>query len=346
MISRNKIEYAFILSCLLFSCRKDKPDDVLQPTVSTGINGVFVTNEGNFQFGNAQVSYYEPSQTASTQDLFKPNNNRPLGDVCQSMYLFNSKAYIIVNNSSKIEVVNENTFVSSATITGFASPRYFLPVSNNKAYVTDLYSNTISIVDLSNNTISGNIACNGWTEQLAQAYGKVFVTSQSSNNLYIINTLTDVLMDSIVIGYAANSIAEDKNGKLWVLCNGSETNTINASLHRINPVTNVVEQTFTFSNSSDAPLKLHFNGTNDTLYFLNNGVYQMPITAGSLPSEALIPQVGNNFYALGIDPNNSVIYVADAVDYVQRGVVYRYQPDGTLINTFLAGINPGHFYFK
>lgn len=335
-----------ILFCLLFACRKDKPKDLLQPNISIVANGVYITNEGNFMFGNAKVSYYNPTQTMATEDLFQPANNRPLGDVCQSMCLFNGKAYLVINNSNKIEVVNSQTFVSSAVITGFTSPRYFLPVSNNKGYVTDLTSNNIAVVDLSSNTIIKKIPCNGWTEELVLSYGKAFVTNQRRDKVYVINTSTDMLIDSIAVGYASNSIKEDKNGKLWVLCGGNKTNNINASLHRINPITNLVEQTFTFSNSTDSPWRLDINGTNDTLYFLNKGVYRIAINSASLPTIPFISQVNNNFYGLGIDPTSGIIYVADAVDYVQRGVIYRYNSNGTLINTFLAGIIPSDFYFK
>jgi len=346
MIRKNNLFLIGILTCTLFACRKDKPEDLVQPPISIGANGVYITNEGNFMFGNGKVSYYDPTQATVTEDLFQPANSRPLGDVCQSMCLFNGKAYLIINNSNKIEVVNSNTFVSTAIISGFTSPRYFLPVSNNKAYVTDFTSNNIAIVDLSNNTISGNIPCSGWTEELVLAYGKAFVTNQKRDKIYVINTADDILTDSIGVGYASNSIVEDKNGRLWVMCGGKQTNSINASLHRINPVTNIVEQTFTFPNSSDSPWRLQINGTNDTLYFLNNGVYRMPINSTSLPAASFISQGSNNFYGLGIDPTSSIIYVADAVDYVQRGVIYCYKTDGTLINTFLAGIIPGDFYFK
>lgn len=339
--------YLFLLfSFLFFSCRKDKPDALPQTTVSVNSNGVFITNEGNFQFGNAKVSYYNPDQTTVTEDLFQPANNRPLGDVCQSLCLFNGKAYLVINNSNKIEVVNPQTFVASATIKGFSSPRYFLPVSKNKAYITDFTSNNISIVDLSTNVISGTIPCSGWTEELALAYGKAFVTNEKSNKVYVVNTSTDKLADSIVVGYASNSIKEDKNGKLWVLCSGNKTNSIKASLHCINPVTNQVEQSFQFPNASDNPWRLDINGTSDTLYFLNKGVYRMTINSTALPDSPFIPQESREFYGLGIDPINSIIYVSDAVDYVQRGIIYRYKAEGTLINTFPAGIIPGDFYFK
>lgn len=312
-----------------------------------GEEGVYITNEGNFQFGNAAVSYFEKGLTDAVPDLFEPANNRPLGDVCQSMFFFNGLAYLVINNSNKIEVVDANSFVSLATITDFNSPRYFLPVSNSKAYVTDLYDNAISIVDLSANKRIGEIPCNGWTEELALAYGKVFVTNRERNQLYIINTLNDQITDSITIGFGANSIVEDRNGKLWVLCSGSESKAINAGLYRINPINNTIEMTFSFSNSSNRPYRLDINGTNDTLYYLDSeGVFQLPINAVSLPTNAIILSEGRNLYGLGINPNTKEILVADAIDYVQRGRIYVYQPNGTLVKSFLAGIIPGDFYFK
>ncbi|MGQ0827812.1 MAG: DUF5074 domain-containing protein [Bacteroidota bacterium] len=341
----------FLLSVFwlgLSSCRKDKPEDFVQPIpVISNNGGVYITNEGNFQFGNAKISYYDFESGVSTEDLFKPANNRPLGDVCQSMCFFNRKAYLIINNSNKIEVVDPKSFVVSSTITGLVSPRYFLPVSNNKAYVTDFKANAISIIDLNNNVVTGNIPCFGWTEELVLAYGKVFIVNHNSNKVYVINTLTDAINDSISVGYASNSIREDKNGKLWVTCSGNPANNIFPTIHRINPINNQVELSITFANLSDNPYKLDINGSLDVLYYIADaGVYQLPITATTISSFPLIPKGSYNFYGIGIDPNDGTIYVADAVDYVQRGVILRYQSNGTFIDSFTAGIIPGDFYFN
>lgn len=342
----NKFIIALLLGSILFSCRKDVPPVGTDEIIIIGNRGVYITNEGNFMFGNATVSYYDITNNSSVEDLYEPANSIPLGDVCQSMCFFNNKAYIVVNNSGQVSVVNPETFEETTVITGFTSPRYFLPVSNNKAYVTDLYSNAVSVVDLSTNSVTGNIPCYGWTEKLVLSYGKAFVTNPQKDYLYVINTANDEISDSILIVRGAGSIAEDKNGKLWVLCSGNSSASVYAALIRINPINNAVEQTFTFGSLSDSPGKLCFNGSNDTLYFLNNGVYQMEISSFTLPTQALIAEGSMNFYGLGIDPDNGTVYVSDAIDYVQRGVILRYHPNGSFINSFLAGIIPGEFYFR
>lgn len=341
-----KYAFSIIYLILLLSCRKQSPEPQQHVVVnySSG-NGVYIVNEGNFQFGNSKISYYDFSSSAVITDVFESANNRPLGDVAQSMIEFNNKFYLVVNNSGKIEVVNSLDFKSVATITGFASPRYMLPISNNKAYVSDLYANSISIVDLNSNTIVGSVNCNGWTEEMVMIYGKVFVANQNKNYIYVINTINDQLEDSILVTKGGNSVVLDKYGKIWALCSGDPANNIAGGLYKINPLNNTVENTFSFSLTHN-PFKLKINASNDTLYFINGGIYKQPITSSSLPSTPFINKGQHNFYGLGIDPNTNIIYVSDALDYVQQGVVYRYTPNGSLINQFHAAIIPGNFCFN
>ena len=140
---KNK-KYLFFVGALfltLSSCVKDQPTEEEESALITSGNGVYIINEGNFQFGNASVSYYDVDTKTLKEDIYKTANSIALGDVAQSMAVLNNKAYIVVNNSSKIEVVNAQTFVSVATIAGLPSPRYFLAVNNAKAYVSDYKAN-------------------------------------------------------------------------------------------------------------------------------------------------------------------------------------------------------------
>lgn len=337
--------FPFLIGVLLLTaCRKDRPAPPVEQPVTMGEGGVYITNEGNFGWGNAGVSYYDIANGAVVEDLYQPANGVSLGDVCQSMRFFNGKGYVVVNNSNKVVVVDPNTFVATATITGFNSPRYFLPVSNAKAYVTDLYANAISIVDLNSYAITGHIACRGATEELVLAYGKAFVTNTLRNHVYVIDTATDQLVDSIAVSRGGNSIVEDAQGKLWVACSGGGGT--QPALYRIDPATVQVEATYTFGSSSASPWRLTTNGDHSVLYFLNDDVYRMAITDGTLPSTPFIAANDRNFYGLGVDSDNGTVYVADAIDYTQRGVVFRYATDGSAMDEFLAGRIPGGFVFR
>jgi len=107
----------------------------------------------------------------------------------------------------------------------------------------------------------------------------------------------------------------------------------------------IPEKVFTFTDINDVPSRLAINSGGDTLYFLNNGVFQMPVTSSAIPEIAFIPSAGL-FYGLGIDPVNGNIFVSDAVDFVQNGWVYRYdQTTGALLNSYSVETIPGSFCF-
>ncbi len=338
------------LLVFFFSCRSDKPLEEVEPSITiTPNSGVFIINEGNFTRGNGSVGYYNKATGDVIEDLYKPINKQQLGDVVQSMNIFNGKAYLMVNNPLKVEVVDPETFVSLGVIKGITSPRYLLPVSNGKAYVSNYKTNTIHIIDLNNKVVTGGISCGygEFNEQMVLAYGKAYVTTPASNKVYVINTRTDVVEDSIPVGRGASSIQEDANGKLWVLCSGKESANELAGLYRIDPVSNKVEWSSNFSDNTQRPGNLVSNGDHTALFYISNeGVFKFMITSETLPSTPIIPRGTMYLYAIGIDPKDGTIYVGDASGFTAAGVVYRYKPDGTFINSFRTGIGPNSFYFN
>lgn len=334
-----------IILTLFLSCKKDRPDDHASALTLSANQGVFIGSEGNFQFGNASLSYYDFSSGNVSELVFKNNNNRELGDVCQSLYQTSDELYLTLNNSSKIEVINKYTFQSLGIINGLTSPRYFLPVSNQKAYVTDLYANAIYVVNKNNFSIQKQIKVNGWTEELVMVFGKVFVCHKDNNQLYVFDAASDELVDSIVVGTSPTAIHQDKNGMLWVLCSGDyQDENDNPALVQVSPVNMEVTKRFLFKEN-DQVSHLAFNGGNDTLYYLNKGVFQMDINEGSLPEVPLVNLSNHNLYGLGVDPSGRGILVSDAIDYVQRSTVMHYDSKGQLIKSFSAGINTGSFSF-
>lgn len=341
--------FVSFLGIFLFAvaCKKDKPLPEPEKPANPGTSakgGVFIVNEGNFQWGNASLGYFSFSDSSVSSDLFKSANNRPLGDVFQSMAIHKGRGFLVVNNSGKIEVINPKDGKSSATINGLSSPRYFLPF-NSKAYVSNYSGNAITVVDLNTLKATKDIPCKGWTEEMIAANGKIFVSNLESEFIYIINPEKDLITDSIKTGYGSNSIVKDKNGKIWVLCGGDNSKGKPGSLHRINPISNAVETSFFYQNKDQNPFKLRVNSSGEVLYYLENGVQKMPVTASSLPASPFIKQEGTNYWALGIEPETGNIFVGDAIDYVQNGKAMVYGANGNYLYSFPTGIIPGGFYF-
>lgn len=315
-------------------------------------SGVFVTCEGQFSYGQASLSYYDPAQKRVENGVFARANAMSLGDVAQSMTIHNGKGYVVVNNSKIIFVIDPDTFKVLGTIEGLVSPRYIHFVSGAKAYVTDLYDPRITIVDPRTLEITGRIEVEGHTstERMVQWGQYVFVNCWSyDNTVLVVNTATDEVVDEIDVGIQPVAMAIDCHGKLWVLTDGGYDGSPYGheapTLYRIDAATRRIEQQFRF-RLGDAPRGLCLNGAGDTLYLINGGVWAMDVTAERFPVQALVADSGTILYGLGVDPASGEIYVADAIDYQQPGVVYRYSAAGELMDEFYVGITPGGFCFK
>jgi len=344
-----KLLFYCLVLLTVFGCEKKTDYDPV-PAPSNYSNAVWVVNQGMFQAGDASLTYYNKVSHTATTDIFSQVNGRPLGDVFQSMSLINGQYYLLVNNSNKIEICDTTTFKNTAEITNVPSPRYMLPVSATKAYISALSfsGGAVSVFDLTQNKITGTIPVNLWTEEMLVANNQVFTTQVFANKVDVIDYTQDKVIDSIPLsGYEPQWIVLDKNNKIWVLCNDEDTLRHIPTLHTIDPVTHKVLNNFSFSPDSTAPRPsaLTINATGDTLYFICGGVMKMGINQTSLPSSPFIPKNGRNLFGLGVDPANGNIYASDAIDYIQAGEVYRYSRNGTQIDMFKAGTIPGGFCF-
>lgn len=343
---------AFILLAAgISSCKKDVPP---KRTSSTGsistVKKLIICNEGNFGSGNSTISLYDPSGGSTVYDAYAPANaNQYIGDVVQSGKLFSEKYFWVVNNSGKVVVTDKN-FIKVSSISGFISPRYMEFVSNSKAYVSNLQLNSstpnyIQVLDLNSNTIIKNIRLDGWTEEMVQSYGKVYVCNQRKNYVYVINSSNDAIIDSIYLNATSACIVKDQNEKLWVSCNPDAANNIPARLVRINPVADTVEADISLQTTSNSISRLKINGTGNTLYYMMTDVFKFSITSTAPPSP-FIMQGSRAFYGLCVDPSDETIYVTDAIDFNQDGSVLRYKSDGTYVNTFKAGVSPGFMWIE
>ena len=331
---------AFVLA--FSACKKEEPTPEPVP-VQDG--GAYILNEGNFQWGNGSIDYYRFADQSFTSDLFKAANDRPLGDVVQSLKVINGKGYIVVNNSGKIEVVNMSDFSSAGTITGLSSPRYLFPVNATEAYVSDLYSNALTRVNLNTLSVDGSIKLNGSTEEMIAVGETVFVTNTRTAYLYLVNSLSHQLSDSIAIGFGGNSIVADAQGRLWVMCMGDAALAQPAGLYCIDPAAKTVIKAYSLDNYLQIWDKVRINAAGNTLYFLNSGVWALDIAATQLPAAPLISSNGRQFHGVSVAPFDGTLYISDAVDYVQHGKIFRYSPAGVLLDSLSTGIIPTEVVF-
>ena len=343
-----------ILGFAITSCEKEKK--YANTPIDPGLKGVFCLNEGAFQAGNAEVSYYPSSGGTGVRNLYFEANALPLGDVLQSMTIHNGEAYLCVNNSQKIEVVDTETFKRIGTISGIRGPRYFLVIDSTHAVVSDWYSDQLFKVNLTTLSVVDSISCGSGPEQMVLSNGKIFVCNSggfiTDSSISVIDAVSLGLVSTIATGVNPAYITKDSNGKILVLCRGSlgddytpTPDDAGGKLLRIDPVTLQGEAAYDFAYDEHP---LHLQLSDNRIYFLNGSWYY----TGKIQwidaqdwSQGPTTLVEREFYSLGVHPQTQNIYAGKA-SFSSNTHVVRFAPNGTLIDSLPAGIAPNGFVFN
>lgn len=324
---------------LLFSC-SDSTDPELENQVSEFFpgEGFFVLNEGNFGWGEATLGYFHRESKTYYANLFQAANNRALGNVGQSMVLHEGLIYLVVNNSGTIEILDPGKGLKTVgQLTGFVSPRYFLPVSSKKAYVTDLYASSIQVVSLTDQEVTHTIPVAGWTEEMLRWGEVVLVSCRESDHLYQVLPKEDNLVDSVFVGYGSMALEMDQNGGIWVLCYGDESGSIPGRLVQLSGSTLSVEWEYVFP-AGIKPQDFEIDAQGRYLYILAGSIFRLNIEDRSL--EVFKEPILENWYGLESEPGLDGIWSINAMDYLQRGTITYWNHAGGQVLEFKAGVIP------
>lgn len=317
-------------------------------------DGIFVLNEGGAGSGNASVSFIA-NNTVTNNIYSNANPSLTLGDTGQSISFNGDYAYIVLNISNKVEIINNVTLQHVASITtGLNNPRY-IAFSNGKAFITNWGNgiNTaddyIAVLNLETNTIESNIAVAEGVERILEINGKLYAAHQGGygygNSVTVINPATSTVEETITVGDVPNSLLV-RDGFLYVLCGGkpswSGTETF-GELDKIDLTNNTVVSTI--ATPSQHPQNLKGGENNDIFYTIDEAVYKADITNTTLPVAPLFSLSAQGVYGIyGMDVIDNTIYVADAGNYVSPGQVYIYETDGTPVTNYTVGVIPNSFY--
>ena len=324
------------------SMQQTRTGDEKQNSPAT-YQGIFVLNEGNYNWNNASLSFINTVDNSAYNNEFAYVNGGILGDIAQSMTIVDNTGYIMVDNSNKVEVFNLSNLNSIQSLS-MSSPRYMANY-NGVGFFSSIYGNRITVVDLYTFNVKAEIATYGWTERMVVANSMLYVCHPGNNNLLVIDPVSFAITDSISVRKGIESIVVDSDENVWVLCSGGIAQELPA-LYNIDPANNTITSTFLFSDINRSPGRLQINGSGTTFYFTDSDVYSMSTAATALPTTPLILANGRLIYGLGIDPINENVCVTDAKDYVQDGTLLRYDNQGALIDSFTVGIIPQDITFN
>lgn len=353
----SKLVLVALLSSVFFVSCSDDNDNVEVPLGSYD-NGVLILNQGGFGKGNASVSYLSDDFVTQQNNIFSiVNPTITLGDTAQDIGFYQNLAFIVLNVSNKIEVVNRYTMAHIATIsTGLDNPRY-IAFSNGKGYITNwgdggnTLDDYVAVLNLSTYAVVSKIAVAEGPERIVENNSKLYVAHQGGwgygNTISVLNATDNTLSTTVNVGDVPNSL-EVNNGSLHVLCGGkpsySGTETA-GSLVKINVSNNTVSSTLNF------PAKTHPSNLevvdSAVFYTIDSAIYKSTLSATTLPTTALFTTTAQGVYGVySFAVKNSKIFVGDAGDYSSNGKIYVYSSTGTLEKEYAVGVVPAGFYFN
>lgn len=329
------------MALILFSCNSD--DDQEPQVIPDSENLVLIGNEGAFLGNNATLTLLDREAGVATQNAYyNANVDAEIGDVLQSMYEYNDEIYIVVNNSGKIEVVDNDNLTSKRTISGFNSPRYMLFNSTEKAYVSDLYANGIHIINPSNGTYTSLINTGFWVENMVAYNGDVWCSAPGKDHVYFIDSSADAVTDSLQLTAGVSDLGIDMNNDFWILSQGTYSEPIiEPALHHVDGDTKELISTYSFPAGTGFGGSLSMSADKQSvLYLIGGKIFKMPISATSLPTSPFIEKEGTSFYTVSVNSVNGEIAATDALDFSQSGKVYFYGVDGGEADNYSTGVAP------
>jgi hypothetical protein len=350
-----------VLCCISMSCV-----DTAATAKGAYASGVFVICEGGFNTPGS-VSFFNRTDTTVKDNIFaKANGGATLGSIVQSMAIQGSSAYIVENNSNKITIANSSDFIKTGVMDNTVLPRYFLPLTTAKAYISEYGKDTatgknagaIRVYDIVNNQITKRILLNTkGANQMLLTGAKVYVGNDGGNVvgsavdsvLSVVMANGDSLLKTIPLGagaYNVKGMALDVNNDLWVLCTG-DWNKPTSTGKLIKLHGEVVERTFDVPKGAS---DLVTDASKYNLYFVaDNKIYTKDIlNFGATPPTIWMSNPAfKTLYGMGFDPKSGFLFVADANNYAGAGLIHVINSsEKTLKYSKIVGTVPNGFYFN
>lgn len=306
---------------------------------------LFTLCEGNF--GSANSSLWSSSLNGGgMHDIVHwDESSNPLGDVGQSMSIYQEKLYIIMNNSHTIEVMSlaGGIYYESTLDLPSSSPRY-ITFNGEKGYISSWNLNAILILNLNNMEIIDTVEIDGKPEKMIYFEDHLYISvpnksDWSTNDKVLKMRLSDnVIVENFTVEPGPSMIAlydsslfitSSSYDDMWNKYSG--TSTINLSTSEI----------------------LRYNAGQTTSYgsdifVFQNEIYQI-FQGGLVPlNNDLSPNTSQkigNYPSLYSADSYEDFLVLGISDYVAPDTVIILSNEGVVLEEFIVSAIPGSFEF-
>lgn len=174
----------------------------------------FTLCEGNFGSANASLWSFGNSFGDISGPIHWDENSNPLGDVGQSLTIYNQTLFILMNNSHSIEVMNlSGDYPEYETTIDLpnASPRYMVTV-DAKGYISSWNLNAVLVLDLNNMDVIDTIPIDGIPEYIVSYEAHLYVSVPnksdwtSNDQILKIDINNHTIVDSFTVEPGPNTM--------------------------------------------------------------------------------------------------------------------------------------------
>ncbi|MDX1429235.1 MAG: hypothetical protein R3282_03055 [Rhodothermales bacterium] len=316
---------------------------------------VIVANQGNFSDGNGSLTSYDPAARQATMMA------SGLASIVQSVEVIGDRIYVASNTGNRIDVFAAADGQQVSQITDVSSPRYIARWTSSRIVVTNLFDNTLSIVDIEGGEIIATIAVGANPEGVLVRGSEAFVANHAfggGNSLSVVNLNTENVARTIEVDCdGPRFVFVDAQQDLLVVCTGqvlfdSEFNVIgetDGAVLFLDPETGsekgriAVEGMITTAGPGQDAF---YSSTLRRLFVVRD---QESILVIDTDLDAVIdtigPFEGPAIGGVAFHGREGLLYVARVPGFTQAGRVTMISLENRVVGEFVAGVAPSHVAF-
>jgi YVTN family beta-propeller protein len=338
-----------LLSTLFFSCSKQ--NNPIDNDWKPFNEGIFILNEGLYGRNNSEVSHYDLKTKRVIDNFYSAANGKPLGDNANSLYFFEGKAFIAVDASNKIEVMNlaDGKSLGIIDLGAKGSPREIFILNSTRGFVTSFSKNIVIEFNPKTLSITREIPVGKFPEGIVYKESKLFVANSDLGNgttVSVIDINTNSVIKTISVGRNPRMLSLSNDGKIFVSCSGDFFNAnFISGFYVINPASSTVVDSIKLAyHPQDFTIS-----KNNLLYYINDrGVGRINLTTKNVDTVFISGSTVNDIfgipYTLTFDEITEQLYVSNPKDFTQNGEIKIFDKNGNYISKFDVKINPGGIY--
>lgn len=365
---------------ILNSCRTDQVGQqiipstwtrVTQPAPGGSVKGFFLLNEGNMGSNKATIDYFDYETGYYMKNIFaerNPNVVKELGDVGNDLQIYGDKLYAVINCSNIVEVMDLSTAKHLGVIS-IPNCRY-MAFHDGYAYVSS-YAGPVQIdpnarlgyvakVDTATLKVVAECVVGYQPEEMVVVGDKLYVANSGGyrvplydNRVSVIDLNSFTEIKKIEVAINLHRMEVDNNGNIYVSSRGDYYGTPSRTMV-IDTRTDQVSDHLNPLPCSNMALSGDYLYLYSTQWSYTTGSNQISFNKVNIRTGSVSP---GNFitdgtdqkitvpYGLAVNPESGEFFVTDARDYVNPGILYCFNADGTKRWEVETGDIPAHIVF-